>query len=92
MNHESEFDTSAKTRDEAEARRKVQANIISRTYARVFSTDDGKAVLEDLQKKFGHARDRFTKDNNFSTVGGAMIDGQCQVLREIEGAISTGLS
>jgi hypothetical protein len=89
MTHESEF-SNTDGRKAAEEKRQAQARVIANTYARVFSSEDGKAVLKDLQTKFGHDRDRFTRANNFSTTGGAIIDGQCQVLREVEQAIKAG--
>jgi hypothetical protein len=91
MDHKPEFDNAAEARKEAERKRRELANITARTYARVFSTDDGKAVLQDLQKKFSHTRPRFKDtDERHSTVTAALIDGQCAVLREIEAAITAG--
>jgi len=89
MNHTPEFQGDD-ARKAAEAKRQAMAEAVAAAYARLFLSDDGKVVLEDLRRKFGHDRDRFTARNNYSTVGAAVVDGQCQVLREIELAIKTG--
>jgi beta-lactamase class D len=90
MNHESEFSDTVR-RDAEETKRRAMADSTAKAYARLFLTDDGKVVLEDLHRKFGHARPRFdVRDRNHSTVTAALIDGQCWVLREIEQAIRAG--
>lgn len=90
--HKPEFSDTA-TREAAERKRMQAANETARTYARVFSSDDGKAVLDDLRKKFGHDRPRFDlRDLRNALPQAALIDGQCSVLREIETAIKAGLS
>lgn len=90
MNHAPEFsDTSRREADEV--KRRALAEVTARAYARVFVTDDGKHVLEDLRRKFGHDRARFdVRDKHQSSVVAAVIDGQCTVLREIETAIRAG--
>lgn len=90
MKHDPEF-TDTDRRDAEEAKRRALADSTARAYARLFVTDDGKLVLEDLRRKFGHARPRFdARDRNHSTVTAALIDGQCTVLREIEQAVRAG--
>lgn len=60
-------------------------------YARVFlGTEDGKRVMEDLRLKFGHSRQRFPKGQRPDHVAAAVIDGECNVLREIEQAVALG--
>jgi hypothetical protein len=90
MKHDPEFTDTA--RHEAdETRRRTLAHSTAKAYARLFITEDGKAVLEDLRRKFGHTRPRFdARDKNHSTVTAALIDGQCAVLREIEQAVRAG--
>ena len=90
MKHEPEFtDTARRSADDA--KRRAMAEATSRAYARLFLTEDGRIVLEDLRRKFGHSRPRFdARDRNHSTVTAALIDGQCGVLREIEQAIRAG--
>ncbi len=90
MKHDPEF-TDTVRREAEEAKRRSLAETTAKTYARLFTTDDGKSVLEDLRRKFGHARPRFdVRDKNHSTVTAALIDGQCTVLREIEQAMRAG--
>lgn len=89
MNHETEFSDNAK-REEVQAKRLVQAELVAKAYARLFSSDDGKRVINDLRRKFPHNRDRFTRENAYSMVGAARIDGECAVLREIEQACRAG--
>jgi hypothetical protein len=90
MNHTPEF-SNADQRKHAEAQRAALADAVSKAYARLFCTEDGKLVLEDLRRKFGHARPRFDlREREHSTVTAALIDGQCSVLREIEQACRTG--
>ena len=92
MDHTAEFSDTA-AREAAERKRLQSARETACTYARVFSTDDGKAVLLDLQRKFGHDRPRFDlRDLRNALPAAALIDGQCAVLREIETAIKAGLS
>lgn len=90
MKHDPEF-TDTTRRSAEEARRRALADSVANAYARLFLTEDGKVVLEDLRRKFGHSRPRFDlRDKNHSTVTAALIDGQCGVLREIEQAMRTG--
>lgn len=90
MKHKPEF-TDTTRHDAEEARRCAVAESVARAYARLFLTEDGQVVLEDLRRKFGHTRPRFDlRDKNHSTVTAALIDGQCGVLREIEQAMRTG--
>jgi hypothetical protein len=90
MKHDPEFTDT--TRQEAdESRRRALAHSTAKAYARLFVSEDGKAVLEDLRRKFGHTRPRFdARDKNHSTVTAALIDGQCTVLCEIEQAVRAG--
>jgi len=61
---------------------------LASVYARVFGSEDGARVLADLRLKFGHHRPRFVCSNGrHDTIAAAKIDGQCDVLREIEEAI-----
>lgn len=71
--------------------KKVLAPKLAEAYRATFTTDAGKRVLADLRAKFGHDRPRFV----FNGLGqdspvtyAAKVDGQCDVLREIETAIS----
>lgn len=89
MTHDTEFQN-REEREAAEKRRMQDAREMACIYAHVFSGDDGQRVLKDLQAKFSHARSRFTARSNYSVVGAATIDGQCDVLREIEQAIAAG--
>lgn len=90
MKHELEF-TDTSQRDAGEAKRRTLADATAKTYARLFGTEDGRAVLDDLRRKFGHSRPRFdVREKNPSTVTAALIDGQCSVLRELEQAIRAG--
>jgi len=90
MKHEPEF-TDTQGRAAAEAKRQTEARVMACAYARLFSSDDGKIVLEDLRRKFGHSRPRFDRcENHHSTVAAALIDGECTVLREIEMAVKAG--
>lgn len=60
-------------------------------YARLFSSDEGRRVLKDLQAKFGHSRPRFQRAApTFEPIRAALIDGECAVIREIENAILAG--
>ena len=92
MTHQREFspeDHAARTAHQA--RRQAEAERTAAAYARVFATDDGRHVLADLRAKFGHHRPRFhPRDRTLSTVTAALIDGECNVLREIETAARTG--
>jgi hypothetical protein len=92
IEHKPAFDPNAKPREDAEAKRQSDARMMAATYARVFSgNEDGKAVLSDLRRKFGHARPRFDiRDKNHSSITAALIDGQCSVLLEIEAATMKG--
>jgi hypothetical protein len=68
--------------------RGAAARELASVYARVFGSEDGARVLADLRLKFGHHRPRFTLTNGrHDTIAAAKIDGQCDVLREIEEAI-----
>lgn len=75
-------------RDE-KARYEKQAKAeLAAVYARVFGSEDGKRVMLDLVKKFGHSRPRFKLGEKTGIVDAALIDGQCSVLKEIQDAIS----
>jgi hypothetical protein len=90
MKHDPEFTDTAQ-RDADEARRRSTAEATAKAYARLFLSEDGKTVLEDLRRKFGHSRPRFdVRDKDHSTITAAIIDGQCGVLREIEQALRAG--
>lgn len=90
ISHLPEFQNAA-TREAAEQKRKSLAREVACTYARVFTSADGKAVLEDLRAKFGHSRPRFdVRHDRHNALTAALIDGQCYVLREIENAIEAG--
>jgi hypothetical protein len=90
MKHDPEF-TDTTQRDADEAMRRSAADATAKAYARLFLSEDGRIVLEDLRRKFGHARPRFdVRDKDHSTITAAIIDGQCGVLREIEQAVRTG--
>jgi len=68
--------------------RDAAARELASVYARVFGTGDGARVLNDLRLKFGHHRPRFTLSHGrHDSIAAAKIDGQCDVLREIEEAI-----
>jgi hypothetical protein len=56
------------------------------TYRQVFTTEDGKAVLEDLEKRFHLMATTFERgDPHFS----AFLEGQRSVLLAIKGMIKT---
>lgn len=59
-------------------------------YFRLFSTPDGKKVLADLKAKFGEERPRFKRGGSTSIQDAGIIDGECNVLREIRQAIEAG--
>ncbi len=68
----------------------VTARDIAGAYARLFHGDDGGRVLADLRAKFSHSRPRFPKGERPDHSRAAVIDGECNVLREIEEAIKLG--
>jgi hypothetical protein len=57
-------------------------------YARLFASEDGKRVLADLLAKFSPDRPRF--HGHSDVVQAAKIDGQADVIREIQTAIKAG--
>lgn len=63
---------------------------LAAVYARVFGSEDGKRIMLDLVKKFGHSRPRFRLGEKTGIVDAALIDGQCSVLKEIQDAIALG--
>ena len=68
--------------------RTTAARELASVYARVFGSEDGARILADLRMKFGHHRPRFVfAGGRHDSVAAAKIDGQCDVLREIEEAI-----
>lgn len=70
-----------------------QASTVQRVamcYFRLFSTPDGKKVLADLKAKFGEERPRFKRGGSTAIQDAAIIDGECNVLREIRQAIEAG--
>jgi len=87
----SEFQSSHEQRAREVAERyRGLASEMAACYARVFAgTPDGKRVLADLQVKFSHDRPRFSGDRP-NAITGAVIDGQCAVLKEIESAVKLG--
>ena len=88
MNHEREFTTEDSSQLAAHEALKRET---AAAYARCFATPDGQRVLEDLRRKFGHERSRFSLHlPNQSTITAAIIDGQCSVLRELEQAVKLG--
>ena len=83
MNHDLEFhDGNAREADKA-------ARELANLYARVFSTPEGKRVLEDLYRKLDPAQPRFSleRPNSHSA---ARIEGRCDVWREIRNAMVVG--
>lgn len=68
--------------------REQRANEIARAFRRVFASPDGQTVLAELRAKFGN-RPRFSGDNP-NALRAAVIDGQAQVILEIESAIEAG--
>jgi hypothetical protein len=77
-------------REDIEIKRTQAMRELANCYARVFGTEDGKRVLLDLQAKFSHKRPRFKIDSKSNSIDAALIDGQCNVLKEIEDAIEIG--
>lgn len=61
---------------------------LAAAYVRTFETTDGKRVLADLLTKFDPLRPRFLGHSDATAA--AKIDGQCDVLREIQLAIKAG--
>lgn len=61
---------------------------LAAAYTRLFDSADGKRVLADLMLKFDPLRPRFFGHSD--THQAAKIDGQCDVLREIQRAIRAG--
>lgn len=77
MIHEPEFQ---KPRDNAEAKQKAAE--LAALYRRVFQSDDGKRVLEDLAHRFNLEAGVFT--GNFEPIPAAVKDGQRQVVIHIK--------
>jgi hypothetical protein len=78
----SEFPTQTKQHPPQDQRELAAA------YCRLFSGEDGRRVLADLTMKFDPLRPRFFGHSD--THQAAKIDGQCDVLREIQRAIKAG--
>ncbi len=73
---------------QASAEKTAAVRALADSYAATFATPDGQKVLADLARKFGHHRPRFVAVNGrHDYIGAARIDGQCDVLREIEEAL-----
>jgi hypothetical protein len=66
----------------------TRARELAGAYVRLFSTDDGKWVLKDLLAKFSPDRPRF--HGHSCAIQAGKIDGQGDVLREIQNAIKEG--
>jgi hypothetical protein len=82
MKHETEFP------DESKEARKKALDALAADYVACFSTPSGKTVLDDLRKKFGLDRRRFDpRVSNPSATAAALIEGECNVLRDIEAAL-----
>lgn len=88
MPHEREFHREL-TDEEREKRRDLALTAVA--YARLFATDDGQTVLADLHSRFSYSRSRFGKFGEQVPPGHAeRMEGQCDVLREIEATIEVG--
>ncbi len=77
----------------AQKRVAEETSNLAGAYARVFSGDDGERVLADLRLKFGPRRQRFgstISGRSSDPIQAAIIDGQCDAMREIEDAIERG--
>lgn len=61
---------------------------LAAAYSRTFGSDDGRRVLADLLTKFSPDRPRFFGHSD--AIRAAHIDGQCDVMREIQKAIAAG--
>jgi hypothetical protein len=73
------------------SRREAAADALAQHYRETFEANEsGKVVWEDLQRKFSMHRSRFTSGG--STVTAALIDGECNVIREITNALKRGSS
>lgn len=85
MKHDHEFP------DEAKDAKKKALDVLAADYVACFSTPSGKTVLADLRKKFGLDRRRFDpRASNPSATAAALIEGECNVLRDIEAALKHG--
>jgi hypothetical protein len=83
MTHKSEFTNATAAKD---ARAELAA-----AYHETFSSPHGKTVLDDLRQKFGLDRRRFDpRSHNPSAIAAAIIEGECNVLRDIEAALKYG--
>jgi hypothetical protein len=87
MKHELEFYQQPKSRTPS-----GEPGSLAVSYAMVFASPHGQRVLADLRLKFGHHRPRFPINRNERPdhAKAAVIDGECNVLREIESAIEAG--
>lgn len=66
------------------------AKTLAATYYRVFNSEDGRVVLADLLGKFSPRRSRFQRGKQPDATLAAIIDGEANVLLEIEDAIAAG--
>ena len=66
-------------------RREKEAQCLVNSYHRVFGSDDGKAIIADLEKVFGMAMPAFLQkpDGGFDTHHAAKRDGQADIMRHI---------
>ena len=87
MKHEPEFYQQPKPRNPS-----GEPGSMAVSYALTFASPHGQRVLADLRLKFGHERPRFpfANGNRPDHAKAAVIDGECNVLREIEAAIKAG--
>jgi hypothetical protein len=85
MQHERQFT------DEAQERAQEAKKQLATQYRTCFSTDSGKIVLADLKLKFSLDRRRFDpRERNPSATLAAIVEGECNVLRDILAAIAHG--
>jgi hypothetical protein len=87
MTHEPEFSKKPETG------LPQSAKDLAAVYAKVFlGNDDGKRVLADLRAKFGLSRLVFIPGDKgqYNTTAAALIEGQRQVMHEIENALRIG--
>ena len=84
MTHDSEFT------DKSTAAKDARAELAA-AYVETFSTVYGRTVLDDLRRKFGLDRRRFDpRQYNPSAIAAALVEGECNVLRDIEAALKHG--
>lgn len=71
------------------SRREAALDAMAQHYTECFAkSESGRVVLEDLLIKFSPTRPRFTPGG--SSVTAALIDGECNVIREIQNALKRG--